>query len=146
MYDQSRRRNGVPQITAIFDAAAVARKYDIPVIGDGGIKFSGDIVKGIAAGADVIMVGSLVAGCEEAPGELGIYQGRQFKTYRGMGSISAMQKEAETDTSKATPRSLFPKASRAEWLIKGSFRRPSTSLSAVCVRAWAIAEQEQSGN
>ncbi|MBR2001191.1 MAG: IMP dehydrogenase, partial [Firmicutes bacterium] len=70
---------GVPQITAVFDAASVARKYDVPVIADGGIKYSGDLVKAIAAGASVVMVGSLVAGCEEAPGELEIYQGRQFK-------------------------------------------------------------------
>lgn len=102
---------GVPQITAIFDAASVAAKYGIPVIGDGGIKFSGDIVKGIAAGADVIMVGSLVAGCEEAPGELEIYQGRQFKTYRGMGSISAMQKGSkdryfQTDNKKLVPEGV----------------------------------------
>ncbi|MBQ2324655.1 MAG: IMP dehydrogenase, partial [Clostridia bacterium] len=77
---------GVPQVTAIYDCYSVASKYGIPIIGDGGVKYSGDIVKGIAAGANVIMVGSLVAGCEEAPGETEIYQGRQFKTYRGMGS------------------------------------------------------------
>ena len=102
---------GVPQVTAIFDAASVAKKKGIPVIGDGGIKFSGDLVKGLAAGADVIMVGSLVAGCEEAPGELEIYQGRQFKTYRGMGSISAMQRGSkdryfQTDNKKLVPEGV----------------------------------------
>lgn len=102
---------GVPQVTAIFDAARVAKKKGIPVIGDGGIKFSGDLVKGLAAGADVIMVGSLVAGCEEAPGELEIYQGRQFKTYRGMGSISAMQHGSkdryfQTDNKKLVPEGV----------------------------------------
>ena len=81
---------GVPQITAIQDVAEVAAKYGIPVIADGGIKFSGDIPKAIAAGADVIMVGSLFAGCEESPGETEIYQGRRFKVYRGMGSLDAM--------------------------------------------------------
>ncbi len=81
---------GVPQITAIYDAACEAAKYGISVIGDGGIKYSGDIVKALAAGANVVMMGSLVAGCEEAPGDTEIYQGRQFKVYRGMGSIGAM--------------------------------------------------------
>ena len=81
---------GVPQITAIYDVACAASKYNIPVIADGGIKYSGDIVKAIAAGASVIMIGSLVAGCEESPGETEIYQGRQFKVYRGMGSLGAM--------------------------------------------------------
>ena len=81
---------GVPQITAIQDVAEVAAKYGIPVIADGGIKFSGDIPKAIAAGADVIMVGSLFAGCEESPGETEIYQGRRFIVYRGMGALDAM--------------------------------------------------------
>lgn len=81
---------GVPQITAVYDVACVAKKYNIPVIADGGIKYSGDIVKALAAGADVVMLGSLLAGCEEAPGDTEIYQGRQFKVYRGMGSLGAM--------------------------------------------------------
>ena len=82
---------GVPQITAILESAEMADKYGIPVIADGGIKYSGDIVKAIAAGAHVVMMGSMLAGCEEAPGEMEIFQGRQFKVYRGMGSIGAMQ-------------------------------------------------------
>ncbi len=81
---------GVPQITAIYDSAERADKYGIPVIADGGIKYSGEIVKAIAAGGSVVMVGSLVAGCEESPGGLEIFQGRQFKVYRGMGSLGAM--------------------------------------------------------
>ena len=81
---------GVPQITAIYDAAERADKYGIPVIADGGIKYSGDMVKALAAGGSVVMVGSLVAGCDEAPGDTEIYQGRQFKVYRGMGSLGAM--------------------------------------------------------
>ncbi len=81
---------GVPQVTAIYDAACIAAKKGIPVIADGGVKFSGDIVKALAAGGDVVMIGSLFAGCEESPGEMEIYQGRSFKTYRGMGSLAAM--------------------------------------------------------
>ena len=83
---------GVPQVTAVFDAAQEAAKHGIPVIADGGIKYSGDIVKALAAGANVVMLGSMVAGCKEAPGEYELYQGRQFKVYRGMGSLSAMAK------------------------------------------------------
>ena len=81
---------GVPQLTAILEAAAAARANNIPVIADGGIKFSGDLAKAIAAGADCVMVGSLLAGTEESPGEVFLYQGRSFKTYRGMGSVGAM--------------------------------------------------------
>ena len=81
---------GVPQITAIYDSAERANKYGIPVIADGGIKYSGEIVKALAAGGSVVMVGSLVAGCEESPGDMEIWQGRQFKVYRGMGSLGAM--------------------------------------------------------
>ena len=81
---------GVPQLTAILEAAAAAREKGVPVIADGGIKFSGDLAKAIAAGADSVMVGSLLAGTEESPGEVFLYQGRSFKTYRGMGSVGAM--------------------------------------------------------
>lgn len=83
---------GVPQITAIADCAEAATKRDVPIIADGGIKYSGDIVKAIAAGAEVVMVGSLFAGTDESPGQLVLYQGRTFKSYRGMGSIGAMRK------------------------------------------------------
>ncbi len=81
---------GVPQLTAVMDCAEVGKKYGIPVIADGGLKYSGDIVKALAAGASVAMMGSLFAGCEEAPGEMEIYQGRSYKVYRGMGSLAAM--------------------------------------------------------
>ncbi len=83
---------GVPQLTAIYDAASVARKYGKTIIADGGIKFSGDIVKALAAGGYAVMLGSMLAGTEESPGEFEIYQGRRFKAYRGMGSLSAMEK------------------------------------------------------
>ena len=81
---------GVPQLTAIVDVLAVTRKHNIPLIADGGIKFSGDLAKAIAAGADCVMLGSLFAGTEESPGEVILYQGRSYKSYRGMGSVGAM--------------------------------------------------------
>ncbi|HHW18270.1 MAG TPA: IMP dehydrogenase [Firmicutes bacterium] len=87
---------GVPQITAIFNAAMVAKEYGVPVIADGGIKYSGDITKALAAGADAVMLGGLLAGTEESPGEMEIWQGRSFKVYRGMGSLGAM-KEGSAD-------------------------------------------------
>jgi IMP dehydrogenase len=87
---------GVPQITAISDVYNVARKYDIPVIADGGIKFSGDVVKAIASGASSVMIGSLFAGTDESPGEIILFQGRSYKQYRGMGSLGAM-KEGSKD-------------------------------------------------
>lgn len=83
---------GVPQVTAIFEAAREAARHEVPVIADGGIKFSGDITKAIAAGAHTVMIGSLFAGTEESPGEMEIYQGRSFKVYRGMGSLGAMKR------------------------------------------------------
>jgi len=81
---------GVPQLTAIMDAVEAAKKADIPVIADGGIKFSGDLAKALAAGADIAMVGSLLAGTDETPGEVFLWQGRSYKAYRGMGSVGAM--------------------------------------------------------
>ena len=81
---------GVPQLTAVMDAAKVAARFDIPVISDGGVKFSGDAVKALAGGASTVMIGSLFAGTDEAPGETVLYQGRTYKLYRGMGSLGAM--------------------------------------------------------
>ena len=99
---------GVPQITAVYDAACVAAEYGIPVIADGGIKYSGDIVKALAAGANVVMLGSLVAGCKEAPGEYELYQGRQFKVYRGMGSIGAMNCGSKDRYFQGNAKKLVP--------------------------------------
>ena len=105
---------GVPQLTAVQSVVAVCKKADIPVIADGGIKFSGDIAKAIAAGADCVMVGSVLAGTDEAPGEIILYQGRSYKVYRGMGSVGAMSKGAheryfqseQGDTRKYVPEGI----------------------------------------
>jgi len=134
---------GVPQVTAIYDSAQVAKKYNIPVIADGGIKYSGDLTKAIAAGANVIMIGSLFAGCEESPGEFELYQGRRFKVYRGMGSIGAMKTAVRTDTSSRMLKSLFPKVLKDELNIQVFFRIQFISFWAVFVRAWATAAQER---
>src|SRR5687767_3241038 len=105
---------GIPQVTAVMECARAAEKYDVPIISDGGIKFSGDITKAIAAGAHAVMIGSLFAGTDEAPGETILYQGRTFKAYRGMGSIGAMQagskdryfQEEADDVSKLVPEGI----------------------------------------
>lgn len=110
---------GVPQITAIFDVANEAAKYGIPVIADGGIKYSGDLVKAIAAGADVVMIGSLVAGCEESPGETEIYQGRSYKVYRGMGSIPAMEKGSSDRYFQDKNKKLVPEGVEGRVPFKG---------------------------
>ncbi len=110
---------GVPQISAIFDVAQVGKKYGVPVIADGGIKFSGDIVKAIAAGADVVMLGSLFAGCEESPGESEIYQGRQFKVYRGMGSLAAMAKGSKDRYFQTNSKKLVPEGVEGRVPYKG---------------------------
>lgn len=111
---------GVPQITAICDVAEVAAKYDIPVIADGGIKYSGDLVKAIAAGADVIMMGSVLAGCEESPGDTEIYQGRQFKVYRGMGSLGAMNDGSKDRYFQEGAKKLVPEGVEGRVPYKGA--------------------------
>ena len=110
---------GVPQITAIYDAARVAAEYDIPIIADGGVKFSGDIAKAIAAGGDVVMLGSLLAGCEESPGETEIFQGRQFKVYRGMGSLAAMNKGSKDRYFQESNKKLVPEGVEGRVPYKG---------------------------
>ena len=110
---------GVPQITAIYDAACAAAKHGIPVIADGGIKYSGDIVKALAAGANVVMLGSLLAGCEEAPGATEIYQGRQFKVYRGMGSLGAMACGSKDRYFQENAKKLVPEGVEGRVPYKG---------------------------
>ena len=111
---------GVPQITAIFDCAQEADKDGIPVIADGGIKYSGDITKAIAAGASVVMIGSLLAGTEESPGETEIYQGRRFKVYRGMGSMSAMAAGSKDRYFQEDAKKLVPEGVEGRVPFKGS--------------------------
>ncbi len=111
---------GVPQITAIYDAACAAQKHGIPVIADGGIKYSGDIVKALAAGGSVVMVGSLVAGCEESPGDNEIYQGRQFKVYRGMGSLGAMGRGSADRYFQSSNHKLVPEGVEGRVPYKGA--------------------------
>jgi IMP dehydrogenase len=110
---------GVPQITAIYDCATVARKYGVPIIADGGIRYSGDIVKALAAGADAVMLGSIFAGTEEAPGETEIYQGRRFKVYRGMGSIGAMQAGSKDRYFQENEQKLVPEGIEGRVPYKG---------------------------
>ena len=110
---------GVPQITAVYDAARVAQEYGIPIIADGGVKYSGDIAKAIAAGGDVVMLGSLLAGCEESPGDTEVYQGRQFKVYRGMGSLGAMAKGSKDRYFQENNKKLVPEGVEGRVPYKG---------------------------
>lgn len=111
---------GVPQVTAVYDVACVAAKKNIPVIADGGIKYSGDIVKALAAGASAVMIGSLFAGCTESPGEMEIYQGRSFKVYRGMGSITSMNKGSKDRYFQDGSRKLVPEGVEGRVPFKGA--------------------------
>lgn len=110
---------GVPQLTAIYDCATEARKHGIPVIADGGIKYSGDMVKALAAGAHVVMLGSMFAGVAESPGETEIYQGRQFKVYRGMGSVGAMEKGSKDRYFQEGNKKLVPEGIEGRVPYKG---------------------------
>ena len=111
---------GVPQISAIMDCYAVAKEYGIPVIADGGIKYSGDMTKALAAGGNVCMMGSLFAGCEEAPGSIELYQGRKYKVYRGMGSIAAMENGSKDRYFQEGARKLVPEGVEGRVAYKGS--------------------------
>ena len=111
---------GVPQISAVLQCAEMGDKYGIPVIADGGIKYSGDIVKAIAAGGRVAMLGSMLAGCEEAPGEMEVYQGRQFKVYRGMGSLGAMQKGSKDRYFQSNNKKLVPEGVEGRVPFRGA--------------------------
>ncbi len=111
---------GVPQITAIMDSYAVAKEYGIPIIADGGIKYSGDMTKAIAAGGNVCMMGSMFAGCEESPGMTELYQGRKYKVYRGMGSISAMENGSKDRYFQQDAKKLVPEGVEGRVPFKGS--------------------------
>ncbi len=111
---------GVPQITAVMDCYATAKEYGIPIIADGGIKYSGDITKAIAAGANVVMMGSMFAGCDEAPGEFELFQGRKYKVYRGMGSISAMENGSKDRYFQEDAKKLVPEGVEGRVAYKGT--------------------------
>lgn len=111
---------GVPQVTAITDSAEMAMKYDIPIIGDGGIKYSGEIVKAIAAGASCVMLGGLLAGTEESPGDIEIYQGRSFKVYRGMGSLAAMKEGSKDRYFQENAAKFVPEGIEGRVAYKGT--------------------------
>ena len=111
---------GVPQITAVMDAYAVAREYGIPIIADGGIKYSGDITKALAAGGSVVMMGSIFAGCDEAPGAFELYQGRKYKVYRGMGSIAAMENGSKDRYFQENAKKLVPEGVEGRVAYKGT--------------------------
>ena len=111
---------GVPQITAIMDAYSAAKEYGIPIIADGGIKFSGDLTKAIAAGGNVCMMGSMFAGCDEAPGTFELYQGRKYKVYRGMGSIAAMENGSKDRYFQTDAKKLVPEGVEGRVAYKGS--------------------------
>ena len=111
---------GVPQLTAVMDCAEEGRKLGIPVIADGGIKYSGDIVKALAAGASTAMMGSMFAGCDEAPGEMEIYQGRSYKVYRGMGSLAAMEHGSKDRYFQEGNKKLVPEGVEGRIAYKGS--------------------------
>lgn len=110
---------GVPQITAIMNVYEVAKKYGIPVIADGGIQYSGDMVKALAAGGDVCMMGSIFAGCDESPGEFELYQGRKYKVYRGMGSIAAMENGSKDRYFQTDAKKLVPEGVEGRVAYKG---------------------------
>ena len=111
---------GVPQITAIMDAYKVAKEYNIPIIADGGIKYSGDMTKAIAAGANVCMMGSIFAGCDESPGTFELFQGRKYKVYRGMGSIAAMENGSKDRYFQTDAKKLVPEGVEGRVAYKGS--------------------------
>ena len=140
---------GVPQLTAIMDAVEAAKAAGVPVIADGGIKYSGDLAKAIAAGADCAMIGSLLAGTDESPGEVFLYQGRSYKSYRGMGSVGAMARGSADryfqqdvkDALKLVPEGI-------EGQVPTRARSPTccTSSSAACAPRWAMSAPRTSPN
>ena len=111
---------GVPQITAVMDCYSVAKEYGIPIIADGGIKYSGDMTKAIAAGANVCMMGSMFAGCDESPGTFELYQGRKYKVYRGMGSIAAMENGSKDRYFQSDAKKLVPEGVEGRVAYQGS--------------------------
>ena len=145
---------GMPQLSAIWTASRRARQRGVPVIADGGVTYSGDIVKAIAAGAETVMLGSLLAGTEESPGEMELFEGRRYKSYRGMGSMGAMQglgadRYASAPGASAGRRggrrtSSFPRGSRGACRTPARSATSSTSSSAACAAAWVTPARRRS--
>jgi IMP dehydrogenase/GMP reductase len=136
---------GVPQVTAVSDCARALAKTDVRIVSDGGIKYSGDMVKAIAAGAHTVMIGSLFAGTDEAPGEIILYQGRSYKLYRGMGSVGAMRagsKDRYFQSEVTTEAKLVPEGIEGRVPYRGSLGQSIYQLIGGCVRAWATAVAE----
>ncbi len=130
---------GVPQITAVYDVARVAQKYNVPVIADGGIKYSGDIVKALAAGANVVMLARFLPAMRRGPGETEIFQGRRFKVYRGMGSIAAMECGSKDRYFQTGSKKLVPEGVEGRVPYKGPVSDTIFQLSAVCDPVWVTA-------
>ena len=129
---------GVPQITAVYESAQVGRRYGVPIIADGGIKYSGDIAKAIAAGANVVMMGNILAGTDESPGETVIYQGRSYKVYRGMGSLGAMKLGSKDRYFQTEAKKLVPEGIEGRVPYKGMLA--DTIFQMVGVQVWGIVD------
>ncbi len=134
----------MPQITAVMDVYNTAKEYGIPVIADGGIKFSGDLTKAIAAGADVCMMGSMFAGCDEAPGDFELFRGRKYKVYRGMGSIAAMENGSKDRYFQTGAKKLVPEGVEGRVAYKGLVEDTIFQLMGGYVQVWDIVEHLQS--
>lgn len=137
---------GVPQITAVMNAYAVAKQYNIPIIADGGIKYSGDMTKAIAAGGSVCMMGSIFAGCEESPGTFELFQGRKYKVYRGMGSIAAMENGSKDRYFQSDAKKLVPEGVEDALPTREMWRTQYFSLWAVSALVWGTAAHRRSRN
>ena len=135
---------GVPQITAVMDCYEVAKEYGIPIIADGGIKYSGDITKALAAGGNVCMMGSMFAGCDESPGTFELYQGRKYKVYRGMGSIAAMENGSKDRYFQSNAKKLVPEGVEGRVAYKGLVEDTVFQLLGGLRPAWATAEPRTS--
>ena len=130
---------GVPQVTAVMNCYSVAREYGVPIIADGGIKYSGDVTKAIAAGGSVCMMGSIFAGCDESPGTFELYQGRKYKVYRGMGSIAAMENGSKDRYFQTDAKKLVPEGVEGRVLIREWWRILCSSSWAACAPVWDTA-------